>query len=649
MNQAAKKRATPDQAVENAGLINSIHHSFAVIEFTPDGNILDANDNFLKTMGYGLDEIRGQNHRMFVDPLYASSLEYRRFWDELAAGKEQSREFKRVNRQGQPVWIKASYMPVQDEEGKIIKVVKLAQNYTEEHRHMTDIEGQVTAIGKSQAVIEFNMDGTIITANENFLKTVGYSLEEVRGKHHSMFADEATKNSFEYRQFWEKLNRGEFDSAQYKRFAKGGKEIWIQASYNPIFDFNGKPFKVVKFATDITAEKMRNADYEGQLAAIGKAQAVIEFNLDGTIITANDNFLKTLGYSLNEIKGQHHSMFADEEFKRSNEYRMFWEKLRRGEYDSGQYRRLGKGGKEVWIQASYNPIMDLNGKPFKVVKYATDVTEQVNRMNIVGELSNAANELSAASESLSASAVQMTSSSATTTEQANIAARSASELSAGVRVVATNTEEMRASIREIAQNANHASTMSKATQTEAQATNNTIKKLGDSSAEIGHVIKVISSIAQQTNLLALNATIEAARAGEAGRGFAVVANEVKELARQTATATEDITAKIGAIQHDSSEAVKAIVSITGSIEKLNAIAGSIATSVEEQSAASQEVARVVQDSSVGVDRIADNIKAVSSAASNTSEGSVTVQTSAKSLQELAARLQVMVKRVQGTK
>ncbi len=241
---------------------------------------------------------------------------------------------------------------------------------------MADMKGQIEAISKSQAVIEFKMDSTILHANDNFSKTVGYELDEIKGKHHSMFAEPSYSSSAEYRQFWEKLNRGEYDTGQYKRIGKGGKEVWIQASYNPIMDMNGKPFKVVKYATDITEAKLRAADFEGQLGAVSKAQAVIEFNMDGTIVTANDNFLKTLGYTLDEIKGKHHSMFAEPGFSGSAEYRAFWEKLNRGEYDSGQYKRIGKGGKEVWIQASYNPIMNMNGKPFKVVKYAKDITEQ---------------------------------------------------------------------------------------------------------------------------------------------------------------------------------------------------------------------------------------------------------------------------------
>ena len=266
----------------------------------------------------------------------------------------------------------------------------------EQEREIADMRARVAAIDKVQAVIEFKLDGTILTANDNFLKTLGYSLDEIKGRHHSMFAEPAFAGSVEYRMFWDKLGRGEYDAGQYKRIGKGGKEVWIQASYNPIMDMDGKPFKVIKYATDITAAKIQAADFAGQLEAIGKAQAVIEFKLDGTILTANDNFLKTLGYSLDEIKGKHHSMFAEPGLVGSIEYRMFWDKLGRGEYDAGQYKRIGKGGREVWIQASYNPIMDMNGKPFKVVKYATDVTAEVNANNMLRRAVEQAQQVTAA-------------------------------------------------------------------------------------------------------------------------------------------------------------------------------------------------------------------------------------------------------------
>ncbi|RYZ53771.1 MAG: PAS domain S-box protein, partial [Proteobacteria bacterium] len=504
---------------------------------------------------------------------------------------------------------------------------------------------KLEAISDSQAMIEFDLKGNILSANANFLKTTGYDLNEIIGKHHSMFTTDQVRNSREYQDFWRDLGEGKRQSGEFKRVGKGNRQIWIKGSYSPLYDIDNKPYRVMKYALDITEEKMKMADYSGQIAAISASQAVIEFAMDGTILTANDNFLKTMGYAREEIIGRHHSMFADEEYRKSIDYRLFWEKLGRGEYDANQYLRFGKGGKQVWIQASYNPIRDDEGKPFKVVKYATDITEQVNRMNVVQELAEAATQLAAASEELNASSTQMVQNSAQTNAQATSAAKSADDVSKGVLLVSTNTEQLQVAIKEISKNASEASTMTSMTKQEAHATNLTIQKLGESSKEIGNVIKVISSIAQQTNLLALNATIEAARAGDAGRGFAVVANEVKELAKQTARATEEITSKIGAIQGDSADAVKAILKIGSSIEKLNGISISIAASVEEQSATSEEVARVVRDSSVGVKGIAGNIKSVSEAAHHTSVGAEQIQDASRSLHDLASRLQQIVKRI----
>ncbi|TQV80077.1 PAS domain S-box protein [Exilibacterium tricleocarpae] len=366
--------------------LEAIGKSQGVIEFNMDGTIITANDNFLNAMGYRLDEIQGRHHSLFVEPQYKNSSEYKAFWAKLNRGEYDSHEYKRRGKGGKEVWIQASYNPILDLNGRPFKVVKYATDVTEQKLQSADFAGQIKAIDMSQAVIEFNMDGTIITANENFLNAMGYRLDEVQGRHHSLFVEPRYRDSAEYRQFWAKLNRGEYDVHEYKRLGKGGKEVWIRASYNPILDLNGRPFKVVKYATDVTEQKLQNADFAGQIKAIDMSQAVIEFNMDGTIITANDNFLNVMGYRLDEVQGRHHSLFVEPQHRDSAEYRQFWAKLNQGEYEAHEYKRLGKGGKEVWIQASYNPILDLNGKPFKVVKYATDVTEQMNALKQIDKL-----------------------------------------------------------------------------------------------------------------------------------------------------------------------------------------------------------------------------------------------------------------------
>jgi len=504
---------------------------------------------------------------------------------------------------------------------------------------------ELVAVGKAQAVIEFAMDGTILNANDNFLKALGYSLDEIKGRHHSMFVEEAARNSHEYREFWARLNRGENQPGEYRRIGKGGKLVIIQASYIPVPGPDGKPVKVVKYAMDVTAAAMASADVAAKMQAINKAQAVIEFNMDGTIVWANDNFLQTMGYSLEEIKGQHHSMFVEEGYRNSADYRDFWTRLNRGENLPGEYRRVAKGGRTVWIQTSYSPILDLSGKLTKVVKFATDVTAGVsareNMVRILKAVGDSSSALGTSAEELAAVSSQMSANAEETSSQATVVSAAAEQVSKNVQVVSTGVEEMNSAIREIAKNATDSARVAQRAVGAAAAANASISKLGDSSAEIGKVIKVITSIAEQTNLLALNATIEAARAGEAGKGFAVVANEVKELAKETAKATEDISQKIEAIQTDTNGAVESIRQISEIIAQINDISNTIASAVEEQTATANEMSRNVSEASKGTSEIAQNITSVAQAAQSTLQGANNSQQASAELARMATELQHM--------
>jgi len=537
------------------------------------------------------------------------------------------------------VVLKTNINSVLGRENEVIGYVVNWEDVTERLKLEAEYITQVDAISKSHAIIAFQMDGTILTANDNFLKVVGYGLDEIKDRHHSMFVEPLVRNSAEYHDFWARLNRGEFQAGESKRIGKNGREIWLNATYHPILDRNGKAFKVIKYASDVTAVKLRNADTQGQLGAISKVQAVIEFSLDGNILAANDNFLNLMGYRLDDIQGRHHSLFVDAAFANGAEYRRFWAELAAGRPQTGRFKRLGKGGAEIWIQGSYFPILDMNGKPFKVVKYATDITGlklvESSLDETAGALASSASELTAVSQQMAANAEE-------TAAQAGVASAAAEQVSANVATVATGTEEMGASIKEIAKSANEAARVATSAVKVAERTNKTVAKLGESSAEIGNVIKVITSIAQQTNLLALNATIEAARAGEAGKGFAVVANEVKELAKQTAKATEDISRKIEAIQGDTKGAVEAIAQISTIINQINDIQNTIASAVEEQTATTGEISRNVNEAAKGSNEIAQNITGVAQAARSTTEGAANTKTSADELSRLAINLQKLV-------
>ncbi|MGQ0621046.1 MAG: methyl-accepting chemotaxis protein [Panacagrimonas sp.] len=663
---ATRSAAAALERANLEGQLAAIHKSQAVIEFSLDGRILTANANFLAAVGYALEEIRAQHHSIFVDPAYRASPEYRAFWDKLGKGEYDAGQYKRIAKGGREIWIQASYNPIFDTHGRPFKVVKYAADISEQKLKEADYAGQLAAIGKAQAVIEFSLDGKILAANENFCAAIGYSLNEIKGQHHSMFADAAYRSSPEYRMFWEKLGRGEYDAGQYKRIAKGGREIWIQASYNPIFDMNGRPFKVVKYASDITAQKLQAADYSGQLSAIGKAQAVIEFDLSGRILTANENFLKTLGYTLDEIKGQHHSMFAESAYRASPEYRMFWEKLGRGEFDAGQYKRVGKGGKEIWIQASYNPIFDMNGKPFKVVKYATDITEQKQAVTEVqrvlsalsqgdlteqmsgsytGDFARMKEDANATVEQLTQIITQIK----TATDTINTAAK---EISAGNSDLSARTEQQAASLEETASSMEELTSTVKQNAENAKQANQlamgasevarkggsvvsevvtTMSAINESSKKIVDIISVIDGIAFQTNILALNAAVEAARAGEQGRGFAVVAAEVRSLAQRSAGAAKEIKTLIG-------DSVEKVGNGSKLVEQAGKTMEEIVTSVKRVTDIMAEISAASQEQSQGIEQVNQTVTQMDEVTQQNAALVEQASAAARSLEEQAGGL-----------
>jgi len=502
---------------------------------------------------------------------------------------------------------------------------------------------QLEAFDRVLPIIEFDLEGNVLRANENFMKASGYTREELRGAHHRMFDDPDHVNSPEYAEFWARMRRGEFQTGQQKRMAKNGRVVWVQATYYPILGAFGRPYKVVKHTVDVTEQMMKVSDGLGQLAAISKAQAVIEFDLNGTICAANQNFLTMMGYTLEELRGRHHGVLLEPGSRESSEQHALWGRLARGEYDAGQYKRIGKGGREVWIQASYNPILDAAGKPFKIVKYATDITAQVNfaeqlqravqetqavvaaaaegdltrRLSVEGKtgelatLSRGVNSLIVEVTALVGHIKDVTGEVRNGAEQIGSGnadlARHADEQASNLKKAAALMETMASSVRDTAQNAARANELVTAACDRAEqggaVVGSAVTAMGGINAaarKIADIIGVIDAIAFQTNLLALNAAVEAARAGEQGRGFAVVASEVRNLAGRSATAAKEIkaliqdsVARVGEGSRLVEESGRSLAEIVAAVRKATDLVAQIATASRDQSAGIEHASRTV--------------------------------------------------------
>ncbi|WP_428240721.1 methyl-accepting chemotaxis protein [Gynuella sp.] len=565
-------------------------------------------------------------------------------------------------------------MRLQKKDGLFSRIRKAVLN---DYPELNELQGQVDAINKSMGVIEFNLDGTVIHANPNFLRLLGYELDEIKGQHHRIFVDPAYAASPEYQSFWEKLRRGEYDASEYKRIGKGGREVWIQASYNPIRDQNDQVYKVVKYATDITEEKLRNANYRGQIDAINKSMGVIEFNLDGTVIDANDIFLNLIKYRREEAKGIHHRNFVDAEYAASDQYRQFWEQLGKGQFNAGEYQRKDKNGEDIWIQASYNPISDASGKVYKVVKYASDVTDQkryqlmVEKVltetrsvmssladgdlthtmagNFEGEFAILRDAVNSSIKNLSDIIIQITDSGERINSAAGEIAAGNTDLSSRTEEQASSLEETAASMEELATTVKqNAENTRQADQFIADASGiaakgnevinevvHNMSSINDASRRVADIITVIDGIAFQTNILALNAAVEAARAGEQGRGFSVVAGEVRSLAQRSADAATEIKQLIA-------NSVEKVESGTRLVQQAGETMENIMSAVKRITDIMREVANASEEQSSGIQQVNQAIGQMDSV---TQQNAALVEEAAAAAQSLEEQARALAKAV----
>jgi methyl-accepting chemotaxis protein len=638
---ASAQKAAADEA--ELKLRTDIMNTTSIVSYADlKGDILSVNDKFIEVSKYPKDELIGRPHNTTRHPDMPKEV-FKEMWATIGRGRPFRGIIKNRAKDGTPYYVDAVVAPIMGNNGKPKGYLGVRYDITEAELERHNMRGLFAAINENYAYIEFDTSGNVITANPIFLGLMGYGLAEITGKHHRMFVEPSYSVTPAYAQFWSDLNAGKACSNVFKRITKEGKEVWIQAVYSPIKDEVGRVVKIVKIATDVTAARLSAADFEGQIAAIGKAQAVIEFGLDGKILTANENFCQTLGYSLAEIKGQHHSLFVEPAFRSTAEYRMFWDKLGRGEYDTGQYKRIAKGGREVWIQASYNPILDLNGKPFKVVKYATDITAQVKASEILqaavaqtkeivgaakendlreripldgktGEIADLCEGVNGLLDTMSSMIGDIAETSQTLSTAAREIATGNTDLSqrteeqaASLEETAASMEELTATVRQNAENAQQANKLASSASDVAVKGGSVVAEvvqtmdgITQASRKIADIIGVIDEIAFQTNILALNAAVEAARAGDQGRGFAVVAAEVRNLAQRSANAAKEIkglisdsVSKVESGSRLVDTAGKTMEEIVQSVKRVTDIMAEISAASQEQRAGIEQVNNAV--------------------------------------------------------
>ncbi len=554
----------------------------------------------------------------------------------------------------------------------------MLKNYLNANKLADDMK----AISAAQAMIWFSPDGTILDANENFLKTLGYGIDEIVGKHHRIFCEDAIRHSPDYQRFWSDLAAGRFQSGQFRRQSKDGQDVWIEATYNPVFH-GGRVVRILKIASDITASKIEALHDGNRLRAIDQSQAIIEFEIDGKIVEANDNFLKAMGYDRGEIIGQYHRMFCDPAYTATADYAQFWERLRAGEFIASNFVRYGKGGREVWIQAAYTPVFNSRGKVYKVVKVAADITPRMRAVKIIGQaikrladgdltlrltepvdpvledtrldVNTAAQALDETMTGIVRAAQALSENAAVISDVSNSIASNGERQASTVEQTAAALEEINTTVKDTTHRTLATTRLVGETRSNAEASGIVVTQataamdeIAGSSREIENIIGVIDEIAFQTNLLALNAGVEAARAGEAGKGFAVVAQEVRELAQRSASAAKDIKALIAkasnAVKHGVALVDKtghALQSIVDQVQEIDGNVDAISNAAREQAQGIGEINSSINMLDKVTQQSAATVEEASAAANSLAEG-------ARDLYALVSRFQTSVGTGTGT-
>ncbi|WP_102226801.1 methyl-accepting chemotaxis protein [Acidimangrovimonas sediminis] len=625
-----RSRAATAPAPEAARL-RAIEEELAVVVFRPDGTILSTSPSYAGMLGHGPGMLDGTQLQALIAPEARGAFGTGAAWQALARGETARETLPHQGRSGARLWLDLTQVPVRAADGSLSQILAVATDVTRGTEEAARSRAMVDAVRRSNAVIDFSPEGIVLDANPLFLKVTGYTIDEIRGQHHRIFMPPGTAEGAAYRAFWDGLRRGEFHEGEFRRIGKTGQEIWLQATYNPIFDTNGNLVSIAKLAIDITASRATARDAAAQIEALGRSQAVIEFALDGRVLRANDNFCTTMGCDRTSVIGRHHSEFVCPEDRDGPDYAALWSDLRSGRFREGEFRRMARGGREVWIQATYNPILGEDGQPVKVVKFAMDVTARkravldflhavealregdlTSRITtpMPGEMEALRTNFNAALEGMTALVGAIQGNVDMTLSETESLTRAATDLGTRAERQAASLEETAAAIAELTETvggssrgaANAATVVGTARSRSGEGrevvaqTIGAMNDIAEGSKKISRITDVIEDIAFQTNLLALNAGVEAARAGETGRGFAVVASEVRALAQRSADAAGEISELIATSDRQVQQGVS-LVARTGDM------LGEIDRLVSDVDGLVREIAVAAQKQSLGLTEI----------------------------------------------